>query len=121
MKQLNTLRLRFALWTTGLLLAVLVIFGGLVYASMARGLAASVDDSLVLDASQAIAGIDLEQGALDFPEQFVETPKNADVRRQGFTIRVFDLQGKVLREFGPYRDFPLAPDSLAAARRQQTG
>ena len=121
MKQLSTLRMRFAMWTAGLVLAVLAIFGVLVYFSMGRGLAASVDDSLVLDASQAIAGIDLEEGALDFPEQFVETPKNADVRRQGFTIRVFDLKGEVLRKFGPYDALPLTSDSLAAARRQQTG
>jgi heavy metal sensor kinase len=121
MSRFRTLRVRFAMWTAGLLLAVLAIFGALVYASMARGLAASLDDSLVLDASQAIAGIDIEEGALDFPEQFVETPRNADVHRQGFTIRVFNWQGQVLREFGPYSDLPLTPDSLAAARQQQTG
>jgi heavy metal sensor kinase len=120
MKQLSTLRMRFAMWTAGLLLAVLAIFGVFVYSSMARGLAASVDDSLVLDASQAIAGIDLEKGKLDFPEQFVETPKNADSRQHGFTIRVFDLKGKVLRKFGPYSNLSVTLDSLAAARRQQT-
>ena len=121
MKPLSTLRMRFAMWTAGMVLAVLAIFGALVYASMAHRLAASVDDSLVLDASQAIAGIDLEEGGLDFPEQFVEVPKSAHVRRQGFTIRVFDLNGEVLRKFGQYGALPLAPDSLAAARRQQTG
>ncbi len=38
MKRLKTLRIRFALWTAGLLFAALGLFGLFVYENMARGL-----------------------------------------------------------------------------------
>jgi heavy metal sensor kinase len=101
-------------------LAVLLIFGLLVYVSMAQGLAASIDASLSLNASQAAAGIDIEDGKLELLDRFVEEPENADLRERGFTMRILDPQGQLLQDFGPYRALPITAESVAAARQHQT-
>lgn len=119
MKQLKTLRVRFALWIAGLFLTVLLIFGLLVYLSMAQGLAASFDDTLSLGASQVIAGLEVEQGKLVFIEDFATEPENADLGARGFTVRVVTLAGQILEKFGPYQALPLTPHSLEAARQGQ--
>lgn len=120
MNRLKTLRVRFALWIAGLFLTVLVVFGLLVYVSMAQGLAASLDASLSLNASQAAAGTDVRNGELDLSDGFVEQPENAELRERGFTIRLLNPEGQVLEEFGPYRALPITADSIAAARQHQT-
>ena len=51
----NTIRVRFALWTAGLLITALIGFGMFVYLILGSELARSVDDSLQLSAAQAIA------------------------------------------------------------------
>ncbi len=119
MRRLKTLRARFALWIAGLFLSVLLVFGLLVYLSMAQGLAASFDDTLSLGASQVIAGLEVEQGKLVFAEDFATEPENADLQARGFTVRAFTPQGQILQAFGPYQTLPLTPPSLAAARQGQ--
>ncbi|MFN8454795.1 MAG: ATP-binding protein [Anaerolineae bacterium] len=119
MRRLKTLRARFALWIAGLFLAVLITFGLLVYLSMAQGLAASFDDTLSLGASQVIAGLEVEQGKLVFPEDFATEPENADLRARGFTVRVFNPDGQLMQAFGPYQTLPLSPQSLVVAIQRQ--
>ena len=106
MKRLKTLRLRFALWTSGLVMAVLIVFGAYVYASMSRGLSTSIDNSLTLNASQVAAGLNIDNGQLILPDSLIEAPENADLRGRGFTIRILTPQGKTLQEFGPYPGLP---------------
>ena len=114
-----TLRVRFALWVAALLLAALVIFGAFVYFSLAQGLATSLDDSLRLSASQAIAAVNIENGQINFSDSIPESGGIAEeLRDRGLTIRIFDTAGQILQAFGPYRGLPLAPASLAAALRQ---
>lgn len=108
MNRLKTLRVRFALWTSGLVLAVLIIFGTYVYASMARGLSSAIDDSLALSASQVSASLDVENGKLILTDSLAEDPENADLRGRGYTIRIVSPQGQPLREFGPYRSLPVS-------------
>ncbi|HMN27342.1 MAG TPA: hypothetical protein PKE45_04235 [Caldilineaceae bacterium] len=62
MKRLKTLRVRFALWTAGLLLAALALFGLFVYINMARSLATAVDDTLHFTAMQLLAEVDMRAG-----------------------------------------------------------
>jgi heavy metal sensor kinase len=109
MKRLNTLRVRFALWTAGLLFLAFVLFGAYVYGSMARGLFAALDNSLTLNASQIAAALNIDNGQLILPDSLVESPENAGVRGRGFTVRVLTPQGKVLQQFGPYPELPLPP------------
>jgi heavy metal sensor kinase len=116
----HTLRFRFALWTGGLLLVVLAIFGTFVYFNLYRGLSASVDDALRLNASQAVAAVEVENGELDIPNSFIEGPETADLRSQGFTLRLLAPDGSVLRAFGPDRSLPVSSEALAAAHNRQS-
>lgn len=116
----RTLRFRFALWTAGLLFAVLAAFGAFVYFSMARGLSASIDDSLSLNASQVIAAVEVEHGKIDLPDNFEEGPDSADLRERGLTLRLLTPDGQVLGTLGSSRALPIVPESLAAAREQRT-
>jgi len=108
MKQIKTLRIRFALWTSGLFLIVLIIFGVFVYGSMAGGLSAAIDNSLTINASQVAAGLNIDNGKLILSDSLTEDPENADLRGRGFTIRILTPQGKPIREFGTYHDLPVS-------------
>lgn len=110
MKRLKTLRVRFALWTSGLFLAVLVIFGVYVYGSMARGLSAEIDNSLTLNASQIAAGLNIDNGKLILSDSLTEAPENADLRGRGFMIRILSPQGTPIQEFGSFRNLPASLD-----------
>jgi len=110
--KINTLRLRFALWVAALLLAALAVFGAYVYFSMARGLSIAVDEALALNASQVIAGLNIENGQLTLPENLIEPPDNADLRTQT-VIRILSLNGQVLQSSGS-SSLPL-PDPTVAS------
>ena len=92
MKRLKTLRVRFALWTSSLFLAILAFFGVYVYFSMARGLSAAMDNSLTINASQVAAGLNIANGKLILSDSLMEAPENADLRGSGFTIRILSPQ-----------------------------
>lgn len=106
MKRLKTLRVRFALWTAGLLFATLVLFGLFVYANMSHSLATAVDETLRLTALQLIAEVETGNGEPVFIENSIEDTQYARLRGQGFSIRVWNLNGQSVQEYGPYRDLP---------------
>jgi heavy metal sensor kinase len=108
MKRIKTLRVRFALWTAGLLLAVLIIFGFYIYGSMASGLSAALDNSLTLSASQVAAGLNIDNGKLILSDNLAEDPENTNLRERGFTIRILDPQGKPIQELGLYKNLPVS-------------
>lgn len=108
MTRLRTLRVRFALWTSGLLLATLTVFGAFVYFNMARGLSAALDNSLTINASQVAAGLNIDNGRLILSDSLIESPENADLRGSGFTIRILTPEGSVIQEFGLYHNLPVS-------------
>ena len=110
-----TLRLRFALWASGLLLAIMAAYGAMVYLNLARGLAASIDDSLRLGASQAAETLNLEDGVAELPSALPESADATDLRERGLTVRILDPKGGVLEASGPYRELTISPDGLARA------
>ena len=114
-----TLRVRFALWIAGLLLVVLAAFGAFVYLNVKQGLQASVDDSLRLSASQAIASINLEDDSIDFADPMLASDPSNDLQERGLTLRILDPAGQVRQAAGPYRTLPVEARSLAAARTGQ--
>lgn len=114
MKRLKTLRVRFALWTSSLFLAILAFFGVYVYFSMARGLSAAMDNSLTINASQVAAGLDIANGKLILSDSLMEAPENADLRGSGFTIRILSPQGVSIQEFGSFRNLPVSLDQSFA-------
>ena len=121
MKRLSTLRARFALWVAGLLLAALLTFGALVYASLSSSLYASVDDSLQLSAAQANAAVNIEDGEIAITDGIPKTSALSGLQERGFTIRVLSGMGQLLQAVGPYSDLPVATTDIdRAAQRQST-
>jgi heavy metal sensor kinase len=107
MKRFRTLRFRFALWTSLLVLLILVIFSVYVYLSLSNRLYTAVDNSLSLSASQVAVGLNIENGQLVLPDSLVEDTENADLRGRGFSIQIISPQGQPLQQFGPYQGLPV--------------
>jgi heavy metal sensor kinase len=99
--KLNTLRVRFALWTALLILFVLSAFGAYVYISMARGLYAGLNDNLQVSASQIIASLNVENGKLILPDSLSE-PSEGETSPAGFSARILTPNGQVFKQTGPY-------------------
>src|SRR5215211_4406692 len=112
MKGINTLRVRFALSISVLILIILTAFSLYVYSSMERGLHTYVDKSLSLNASQVIASLNIEEDRLILSEHFPEEPENTDLLEQGYTIRILSPQEEILQTFGLYNEV-LPPVSLS--------
>jgi len=108
MKWIKTIRFRFALWATVLLLGMLAAFGGFVYFNLSLSLHAAIDDSLSLSASQTAAALNINNGQILPPEAITpeETDSNAFSQR-GLTLIVLARDGSVLQATGMYSKFRL--------------
>lgn len=115
MQRFSTLRARFALWIAALILVVLAAFGVFVYVALAQGLVASLDASLQISATQAIAAVNVEDGQIRFNDS-IPSSSAADLQERGFTIRVLDPQGAPIQAFGRFRNEPIDAAAVAAAR-----
>jgi heavy metal sensor kinase len=109
MRRLATLRTRLALWTAGLLLATLVLFGAFVYANMSGSLGAAGDETLRLAAVQLMAEAEITNRELAAIESPLDDPQYAHLRDQGFSVRAFNLRGQMVQEYGPYRALLTTP------------
>ena len=74
MKPIRTLRARFALWLTLLILTFLAALGGFVYFTLSRSLYAGVDDALVLSAEHISASLREDDGSLHLPQAAANAP-----------------------------------------------
>jgi heavy metal sensor kinase len=117
MKRLRTLRVRFALWTAGLLLAALTLFSTFVYIRMAQSLADSVDRALMLASSQVVSEVDVANGELVPIDELLEDIPNSPLIEQGFSFRLLDGTGQTLQEYGPYRPLPAPGVNFTASNR----
>jgi heavy metal sensor kinase len=110
MKWTKTIRVRFALWTTVLILAFLATFGAGVYFTFNRSLYGTVDDALVLSAQQVLASLHEDDGGLDMPEPDASAPHlgefNAFTQR-GLTLIILSADGEILEAVGPHGLEPL--------------
>ncbi|MCX5970776.1 MAG: ATP-binding protein [Coprothermobacterota bacterium] len=97
--KINSLRLRFSIWVAVMLLVVLGAFGTYVYFTMSRGLFLAFDDALALNASQVIAGLEINNNQLFLPENLTESPEKSDPHLQA-TIRILSPDGKTLQTSG---------------------
>ena len=125
MNHLKTLRVRFALWTAGLLLTALLLFSFFIYIRTAQSLADSVDSALRLAASQVAAEVDVAEGELVPIDTFFSrshaarhalrgNEENASLLEQGFSFRVSNGAGQTLQTYGPYRALPQPQLDLTA-------
>jgi heavy metal sensor kinase len=117
MKHLRTLRVRFALWTAGLLLAALALFSTFVYARMAQSLADSVDRTLRVAVSHVMAEVDVENGELVSVDELLEDIPNTLLVEQGFSFRLLNGIGQTLQEYGPYPALPLPQVNFTAVNQ----
>lgn len=120
LKQFRTLRVQFALWVAALLLAVLVAFGVLVYFGLARALSTTIDDSLRLSASQAVAAVNSENGQINFSDSIPENSPATATFERDLTIRILSPNGQVIQAFGEFSAWPATPASLTAAQQQRS-
>src|SRR3990172_3977652 len=98
MKRLKTLRVRFALWTAGVLSAALALFGLFVYADMSHSLAAAVDETLQLTAIEVAAEVELRKGEPVFTEDPIADTQYTRLREQGVSVRVRSEERRVGKE-----------------------
>jgi heavy metal sensor kinase len=121
MKQIKTLRVRFALWTTALILALLVAFSVFVYFNLSSTLTAAVDTSLAVSATQAVAGLNIENGQVIFTEPLSTDDSGLQaLSERGLTIIVLAQDGRVLRAVGPFRDSSIPVNEMPSGDPQGT-
>jgi heavy metal sensor kinase len=121
MKRIKTLRVRFAIWTTALLLVLLAAFGVFVYFNLSSSLNASVDSSLAVSAAQVVGGLNVQGGQVTIPEGL--SAEDSGIRalsERGLTVIVQAKDGGVLQAVGPYRDAAIRIDGTTPANPQGT-
>jgi signal transduction histidine kinase len=105
MKPIKTIRVRFALWTTALILLLLAVFGAFVYFNLSSSLIAAVDTSLAVSAAQAAAGLNIQNGQVTIPEAIgADESGIRALSERGLTVIVLAKNGRVLQAVGPYHD-----------------
>lgn len=116
----SSLRFRFALWTSVFLFIVLIIFSTYVYFYLENKLITTIDDSLKLSASQAIAAINIENGQINFSDSVPEGNSESLLQDRGLTIRILDTKGAIIDGFGPYKNLLFNPSALSRAIQNQS-
>jgi heavy metal sensor kinase len=107
MKWIRTIRFRFALWATLLLLGMLVAFGTFVYFNLSHSLRTAVDETLSLTVSQTAAGLNVENERIIIPEQIsLEESGFQAFSEHGLTLIVLAQDGSILEAAGPYHFHP---------------
>lgn len=109
MKRIKSLRVRFAIWTTLLILFVLAAFGVFVYTNLSLSLYTAVDNSLSLSAAQTAANLNVDNGQIIISEPI--TPEESGFQAfsaRGLTLIIFSKDGTILESAGPFRNAPLA-------------
>ncbi|MBK8797605.1 MAG: hypothetical protein IPM07_15205 [Anaerolineales bacterium] len=104
LRHVKRIRVRFALWTAGLILLLLVAFGAFVYYRVAQGLTDAVDEALNLSAAQTLTALNVENGVITLAEDFPEVDNQSiEMMERGLTVRVLDASGRTVQAFGPQR------------------
>jgi heavy metal sensor kinase len=119
MKPIKSLRVRFALWTTILMLVLLVAFSAFVYFNLSSSLNAAVDTSLAVSAAQVVGGMNVQNGQVTIPEAL--SPEDIAFQalsEHGLTVIVLAQNGQILHSAGPYRDLTIPVTSLPSSHPQ---
>jgi heavy metal sensor kinase len=120
MKLIRTLRGRFALSLTALILAFLAAFGGGIYLTFTRSEYREVEDTLSLSAEQVLASLYEDNGSIQMLTQDPNATHLAEFdafTQRGVTLMVLSPDGEILEALGPYSD---APVPVSEARLQPT-
>ena len=118
MKRIRTLRARFALALTVLILAFLATFGVGIYLTFSRTEYKEVEDTLSLSAEQVLASFYEDNGSIQMLTQDPNATHLAEFSaftQRGVTLMVLTPEGKILEAVGPYSHDPV-PVSEARLR-----
>ncbi len=121
MRWIKSIRTRFALWATALILLFLAAFSGFIYLNLNLSLRAAMDDSLSLGAEQVAAGLNVDNGQILIPEAITsgETGYEAYAER-GLVLLILSKSGDILEATGPYRAFDVPTADLDQQPRYLT-
>jgi heavy metal sensor kinase len=104
MRWIRTIRTRFALWATALILAFLATFGGFVYVNLSLSLHTAVDDALSLSAAQTAANLNVDNGKIIIAEAISSDETGSEAfSERGLTLLILSKDGSVLESAGPYK------------------
>jgi heavy metal sensor kinase len=120
MKLIRTMRGRFALSLTAIILAFLAAFGGGIYLTFTRSEYREVEDTLSLSAEQVLASLYEDNGSIQMPTEDPNATHLAEFdafTQRGVTLMVLSSDGEILEAVGPYSD---APVPVSEARLQPT-
>jgi len=115
------LRARLMAWYTLLMALTLLFFSGYLYFRLERSLLAQIDALLQVTASQALTGLDEENGRLAF--QNTETSQSVAGRLSGagFAMRLIASDGTVWDGLGDYTEVPWWVPSAVGYQTLGTG
>jgi HAMP domain-containing protein len=105
MKRIKSMRVRFAIWTTALILSVLAAFGIFVYTNLSLSLYTAIDNSLSLSAAQTTASLNVDNGRIVISEPI--TPEESGFEAfsaRGLTLIILSKDGTILEAAGPFRN-----------------
>jgi heavy metal sensor kinase len=119
-KLARSLHWRYSILMAGLVLIGALFIGTPMYLILKNELYSSLDDSLRLNASQAIDMVDVDSGNIVVSEDFDGGTISVDLLDRGLTIRILDMTGHNVKAVGPYKDLPISPNSLAALKQGDT-
>jgi heavy metal sensor kinase len=107
MKWINSIRIRFALWSTVLLLGMLAAFGGFVYINLSHSLYTAIDSTLSLSAEQTAAGLNVDNGRIIISESIGPDETGSEAfTTGGLTLVVLSMDGTILQGSGPLSTYP---------------
>jgi heavy metal sensor kinase len=107
MKWIRSIRARFALWATALILVFLAAFGGFVYINLSVSLHTAIDDTLSFGAAQTAASLNVENGQILILEPITLDESGSEAfTESGLTLVVLSNDGSILQAAGPYRSYP---------------
>jgi heavy metal sensor kinase len=116
MNWIKTIRVRFALWSTVLLLGMLTAFGGFVYINLSHSLHTAIDNTLTLSAEQTAASLNIDNGHIIISEPNISEETGSEAFTQnGLTLIVLAKDGSIIQAEGPYRTHP-APTTTAGTQ-----
>jgi len=119
--KIRSLRARFAIWTTLLILVLMTGFGTFVYFNLSRSLTSAVDDSLIVSAAQAVGGLNIQDGYVTIPEALsAEENTIMALSERGLTVIVLASDGKIIQTVGPFRDTAIDPSVTLSNNPQGT-
>lgn len=111
MRWIKTIRARFALWATGLILVFLAAFSAFIYLKLSYSLHASVDEALSLTASQTAASLNVDNGKIIISEPISSDETGGDAFGEGgMTLIVISQDGQVLESAGSYQSLSVPID-----------